>query len=95
MGTQVLIHEARTGAALTENVLARWRVCTPKKERPPDRGAPGRTPSADTSSNCEPIAVSQCSQLSGDLFHALQAFPSQSDIPCVSVQGSTTSGLVF
>lgn len=43
-GAQVLIHKARTGAALTEDVLVRWRVYTPKKGRPPDADELGSTP---------------------------------------------------
>ncbi|XP_042143361.1 uncharacterized protein LOC115310606 [Ixodes scapularis] len=46
-GAQVLIHKARTGAALTEDILARWRSYKPRRGRPPDQGPPeGSEPAA-------------------------------------------------
>ncbi|KAG0413173.1 hypothetical protein HPB47_009671 [Ixodes persulcatus] len=46
-GAQVLIHKARTGAALTEDILARWRNYKPRRGRPPDQApSEGSEPAA-------------------------------------------------
>lgn len=50
---QVLSHKARTGAALTKDVLARWRTYTPKRGRPPATEYPGGTSTSHTSSHSE------------------------------------------